>query len=132
MIDVIDVESQHGFDMSMQTFSKYYTQEKRDRLLNVISLEFTKTKLETLVQSPLLVSVPSRVCLFCKAFRVSACVITSPPLVSMAACVGGRPAQARSGFTVFTARRQHRPDRLVFTLCMDFFRGRGISVRVVC
>ena len=34
---------------------RYYTNAKRDKLYNVISLEFTKTKLEPLVESPSLV-----------------------------------------------------------------------------
>ncbi|XP_065189797.1 lysine-specific demethylase 2A-like [Sycon ciliatum] len=54
-IDIMDVSSQQGSTMSMANFTKYYTNAKRDKLYNVISLEFTKTKLEPLVQSPSLV-----------------------------------------------------------------------------
>ncbi|XP_065189795.1 lysine-specific demethylase 2B-like isoform X3 [Sycon ciliatum] len=54
-IDIMDVSSQQGSTMSMANFTKYYTNAKRDKLYNVISLEFTKTKLEPLVESPSLV-----------------------------------------------------------------------------
>ena len=40
----------------MKEWVKYYENTDRDRLLNVISLEFSHTKLENYVESPNLVS----------------------------------------------------------------------------
>lgn len=36
----------------MKEWVKYYTAEDRDRLLNVISLEFSHTRLENYVEQP--------------------------------------------------------------------------------
>lgn len=52
MLDVMDVTTQKGFEMSMKEWCAYYDQVPRDRLLNVISLEFSHTKLEPLVEAP--------------------------------------------------------------------------------
>ncbi|CAL9683430.1 unnamed protein product [Knipowitschia caucasica] len=53
-VDVMDVSTQKGLEMSMAQFVRYYeTPEKdRDKLFNVISLEFSHTKLETLIRRP--------------------------------------------------------------------------------
>ena len=58
MIDVIDVNTQESFPMSMKAWTEYYNQPaaKRDRLLNVISLECSQTRLENYVESPTIVS----------------------------------------------------------------------------
>ena len=45
-LDVMDVVTQKGFIMPMKEWVEYYEMKKRDRLLNVISLEFSNTKLE--------------------------------------------------------------------------------------
>ncbi|XP_064619317.1 lysine-specific demethylase 2B-like isoform X2 [Lineus longissimus] len=51
-LDVMDVTTQKGMEMTMKEWCKYYENPKRDRLLNVISLEFSHTKLENYVESP--------------------------------------------------------------------------------
>ena len=56
MLDVMDVNTQKGLEMTMKEWTKYYENTDRDRLLNVISLEFSHTKLENYVESPNLVS----------------------------------------------------------------------------
>ena len=38
--------------MKMQDWVQYYNDPKKDRLLNVISLEFSKSKMNRLVNSP--------------------------------------------------------------------------------
>ncbi|KAH3886544.1 hypothetical protein DPMN_010555, partial [Dreissena polymorpha] len=55
MLDVMDVNTQKGLEMTMKDWVKYYESLDRDRLLNVISLEFSHTKLENYVESPNLV-----------------------------------------------------------------------------
>lgn len=55
IIDVMDVKTQKNIEMSMKDWCKYYESKNRDRLLNVISLEFSHTKLDELVESPMIV-----------------------------------------------------------------------------
>ena len=55
MLDVMDVNTQKGMEMSMKEWVRYYLNADRDRLLNVISLEFSHTRLENYVESPTLV-----------------------------------------------------------------------------
>nr|XP_057947286.1 lysine (K)-specific demethylase 2Aa [Doryrhamphus excisus] len=54
MIDVMDVSTQKGTEMSMAQWTRYYesSPSQREKLYNVISLEFSHTKLENLVQRP--------------------------------------------------------------------------------
>ncbi|KAL0203342.1 hypothetical protein M9458_001360, partial [Cirrhinus mrigala] len=54
MIDVMDVATQKGTEMSMAQWRRYYETppSQRDKLYNVISLEFSHTKLESLVKRP--------------------------------------------------------------------------------
>lgn len=52
ILDVMDVQTQRDFTMSMKEWCAYYEDPDRKRLLNVISLEFSHTKLEQLVESP--------------------------------------------------------------------------------
>ncbi|XP_033627389.1 lysine-specific demethylase 2B-like isoform X1 [Asterias rubens] len=54
-VDVMDVNTQKGVEMSMAQFAKYYENKERENLYNVISLEFSKTKLEDFVQAPSIV-----------------------------------------------------------------------------
>uniref|UniRef100_T1JN42 [histone H3]-dimethyl-L-lysine(36) demethylase n=1 Tax=Strigamia maritima TaxID=126957 RepID=T1JN42_STRMM len=55
MLDVMDVTTQKDIEMSMKDWVKYYETPVRDKLLNVISLEFSHTKLENYVESPTVV-----------------------------------------------------------------------------
>lgn len=55
VLDVMDVNTQKNEDMTMKEWQKYYEDPNKGRLLNVISLEFSHTKLENYVQSPTLV-----------------------------------------------------------------------------
>ena len=55
-LDVMDVKTQKGFIMPMKEWVEYYEMKKRDRLLNVISLEFSNTKLEHYVEQPAIVN----------------------------------------------------------------------------
>ncbi|KAK3535409.1 hypothetical protein QTP70_016777 [Hemibagrus guttatus] len=54
MIDVMDVSTQKGMEMSMSQWRRYYETpaSEREKLYNVISLEFSHTKLEHLVKRP--------------------------------------------------------------------------------
>ena len=53
VVDVVDVNTQKGLTMTMKDWCEYYQNSgKRDRLLNVISLEFSHTKLENYVEAP--------------------------------------------------------------------------------
>jgi F-box/leucine-rich repeat protein 10/11 len=56
-IDVIDSNTQKGFTMSMKDWCEYYEDpmKRENRLYNVISLEFSHTKLENYVEAPLVV-----------------------------------------------------------------------------
>ncbi|VEL29811.1 unnamed protein product, partial [Protopolystoma xenopodis] len=51
-IDVIDVNIQQEEKMQLKTFIKHFLSEKRERLLNVLSLEFSKSKLSEIVSPP--------------------------------------------------------------------------------
>jgi F-box/leucine-rich repeat protein 10/11 len=48
----MDVNTQTAMEMSMKEWVRYYTSPDRDRLLNVISLEFSHTRLENYVEQP--------------------------------------------------------------------------------
>lgn len=52
VLDVMDVSTQKDVEMTMKEWCQYYENPVREKLLNVISLEFSHTKLETLVESP--------------------------------------------------------------------------------
>ena len=55
----MDVNTQKGIEMSMAQWRRYYDTppSEREKLYNVISLEFSHTKLENLVKRPASVSV---------------------------------------------------------------------------
>ncbi|XP_076345565.1 lysine-specific demethylase 2A-like isoform X1 [Tachypleus tridentatus] len=55
MLDVMDVTTQKDVEMSMKEWCKYFENPNRDKLLNVISLEFSHTRLEHYVESPTVV-----------------------------------------------------------------------------
>ena len=55
VIDVIDCSTQKNLQMTMKEWCEYYENTNRDRILNVISLEFSHTKLEDYVEPPLIV-----------------------------------------------------------------------------
>ncbi|XP_060069633.1 lysine-specific demethylase 2B-like [Ylistrum balloti] len=55
VLDVMDVTTQKGKEMTMREWVQYFENPERERLLNVISLEFSHTKLENYVESPTLV-----------------------------------------------------------------------------
>uniref|UniRef100_A0A8C0ITC3 Lysine demethylase 2B n=1 Tax=Chelonoidis abingdonii TaxID=106734 RepID=A0A8C0ITC3_CHEAB len=54
IVDVMDVNTQKGIEMSMSQFVRYYEtpEAEREKLYNVISLEFSHTKLENIVKRP--------------------------------------------------------------------------------
>ncbi|XP_078680561.1 lysine-specific demethylase 2A-like isoform X1 [Branchiostoma floridae x Branchiostoma belcheri] len=52
MVDVMDVNTQKGIEMSMQQWTRYFEQKEREKLYNVISLEFSHTRLENHVVQP--------------------------------------------------------------------------------
>ncbi|KAJ8017071.1 hypothetical protein DPEC_G00013970 [Dallia pectoralis] len=54
-IDVIDVSRQADLKMRLGDFVEYYNNPNRDRILNVISLEFSETRLSNLVETPKIV-----------------------------------------------------------------------------
>jgi len=54
VVDVVDVKTQENTQMTMKQFAKYYKKpaDKRQQLLNVISLEFSNSSLDKLVKRP--------------------------------------------------------------------------------
>jgi len=56
-VDVIDTLTQDSITMSLGQWTKYYESFPRQRLLNIISLEISCTKLDHLVEAPSIVSV---------------------------------------------------------------------------
>lgn len=56
LLDVMDVNTQKNFEMSMKEWANYYDNPNKDNLLNVISLEFSHTKLENYIKRPNIVS----------------------------------------------------------------------------
>ena len=56
----MDVNTQKGVEMSMSQFVRYYEtpEAQREKLYNVISLEFSHTKLENIVKRPNVVRDP--------------------------------------------------------------------------
>lgn len=52
----MDVNTQKNIVMTMKEWQKYFDDPVRDKLLNVLSLEFSHTKLDNYVQSPMIVS----------------------------------------------------------------------------
>uniref|UniRef100_A0A8C2WQY5 PHD finger protein 8 n=1 Tax=Cyclopterus lumpus TaxID=8103 RepID=A0A8C2WQY5_CYCLU len=54
-IDVIDVSRQCDLKMRLGDFVEYYNSPNRDKVLNVISLEFSETRLSNLVETPKIV-----------------------------------------------------------------------------
>lgn len=61
-IDVIDVSRQEDYKMLMREWTEYYNSPNRDKIFNVISLEFSKTKYVSIdslysVTHPLLLKV---------------------------------------------------------------------------
>ena len=59
-MDVLDVSTQRGLQMTMHQWSKYFESDKRESLLNVISLEISHTDLCAYVQPPDVVSGSQR------------------------------------------------------------------------
>lgn len=57
MLDVMDVNTQKNFEMTMKEWTKYYEEGVKDKLLNVISLEFSHTKLENYIKRPNIVCI---------------------------------------------------------------------------
>lgn len=55
ILDVMDVNTQKNLQMTMKEWQQYYDEPIKHRLLNVISLEFSHTKLDNYIQSPSLV-----------------------------------------------------------------------------
>lgn len=55
ILDVMDVTTQTDSEMTMKEWCNYWEKTPRDRILNVISLEFSHTKFETLVEPPTVV-----------------------------------------------------------------------------
>nr|XP_006819064.1 PREDICTED: LOW QUALITY PROTEIN: lysine-specific demethylase 2A-like [Saccoglossus kowalevskii] len=55
LVDVVDVNTQKGIEMTMAQWAKYFENPDRDKLYNVISLEFSRTRLDDYVTSPKLV-----------------------------------------------------------------------------
>lgn len=104
LVDVMDVNTQKGTEMSMSQFVRYYEtpEAQRDKLYNVISLEFSHTKLEHLVKRPTVVGPWPR-CL-----PLTPSTSSSPCPASLAATqVQGQPVPALGeGGRVVGSRRK--------------------------
>ncbi|XP_030074165.1 lysine-specific demethylase 2B isoform X1 [Microcaecilia unicolor] len=59
IVDVMDVNTQKGIEMSLSQFVRYYEtpEAEREKLYNVISLEFSHTKLEHVVKRPTVIDL---------------------------------------------------------------------------
>jgi len=55
MVDVVDTSTQQPVEMTMAQWTKYFGSPDKDRILNVISLEFSHTGMDRLVEPPELV-----------------------------------------------------------------------------
>lgn len=55
-VDVMDTLTQDSISMTLGQWTKYYETFPRQRILNIISLEFSCTKLDPHVQAPKIVS----------------------------------------------------------------------------
>ena len=62
ILDVVDVTTQKDLTMTVKEWVRYYENPERERLLNVISLEFSHTKLENYVDQPDVVSWSQNIC----------------------------------------------------------------------
>ena len=60
-VDVMEVHSQETHTMTMHQWTKYFETQLRQQVLNVISLEFSHSKLDPLVQPPTLVGADQTV-----------------------------------------------------------------------
>nr|XP_023693197.1 lysine-specific demethylase PHF2 isoform X1 [Paramormyrops kingsleyae] len=56
LVDVVDVTKQTNSEMKLKEFVDYYYSTNRKRVLNVINLEFSDTRMASLVESPQIVS----------------------------------------------------------------------------
>ena len=61
MLDVMDVNTQKNVEMTMKDWQRYYESQDKDKLLNVISLEFSHTKLESMVEAPTVVRILAKI-----------------------------------------------------------------------
>ena len=57
MVDVVDTSTQQPVEMTMAQWTKYFGSPDKDRILNVISLEFSHTGMDRLVEPPELVRI---------------------------------------------------------------------------
>ena len=57
VVDVMDTRTQEASTMTLSQWARYYDSKPRHKLLNVISLEFSCTKLDPLVMPPTMVGV---------------------------------------------------------------------------
>lgn len=55
VIDAMDCSTQDSLQMSLSKWVRYYQDPKKEKLLNVISLEFSLTKLDRQVSAPAVV-----------------------------------------------------------------------------
>uniref|UniRef100_A0A6F9DEY7 [histone H3]-dimethyl-L-lysine(36) demethylase n=1 Tax=Phallusia mammillata TaxID=59560 RepID=A0A6F9DEY7_9ASCI len=55
MVDVMECKTQRALEMSMRDFEQYFEGKDRRHIYNVISLEFSQSRLESLVQRPKLI-----------------------------------------------------------------------------
>lgn len=62
-VDVMDTHTQKAITMTMAEWVKYYQSLPRKRVLNIISLEFSCTKMADLVEPPTVVSQDSTKCI---------------------------------------------------------------------
>jgi len=62
---VIDVNTQQALELTLQNWVKYFTNPDRERIYNVISLEFSHTKLQEIVESPSVVRAHFQLFFFC-------------------------------------------------------------------
>ncbi len=52
MVDVVDSNTQQSMEMTMSQWTKYFLNPKREKILNVISLEFSHTGMDHFVEPP--------------------------------------------------------------------------------
>lgn len=80
-VDVMDTHTQKAVNMTMQQWTKYYQTLPRKKILNIISLEFSCTKMADLVQPPAVVSCYTSTLLLCNHMCISVTCFTAIMMV---------------------------------------------------
>lgn len=82
-VDVMDTLTQDSSSMSLGQWSKYYETFPRKRILNIISLEFSCTKLDPMVEAPQMVCMEKKLVTLDSSPHSTCATIDTPFLLSL-------------------------------------------------